>query len=93
MITKLEPVAQFLVGKKFLLGDDLCYMDFYLYELIQMADFVTQGEIYTAYKLFDTYQYTISQLPRLKRYLLSPNFISAPFNLKFAKINNWKKGI
>jgi glutathione S-transferase len=91
IISKLEPVAQMLVGRTFLLGDDLTYMDFYLFELLQLADYITQGEIYAAYKHLDSYQYAISQLPRLKRYLQSPNFISAPFNLKFARINNWRR--
>ena len=66
-------------------------MDFYLYELLQLIDYVTQGEVYQAYPHLEQYQYRISQLPRLKRYLLSPNFIKAPFQLKYAKINNWKK--
>ena len=36
-------------GKNFLLGPNVCYLDFYLFETIQMVDFLTEG------KVFDTY--------------------------------------
>lgn len=79
ILERLHATAVRCNGRKYLLGNDLSYMDFYLYELLQLIDYITQGEVYQAYPHLEQYQYRISQLPRLKRYLLSPNFIKAPF--------------
>ena len=45
-MTQFQPVAAFLKGKMFLLGNDLCFLDFYLFELLQLVNFTTNGEIY-----------------------------------------------
>lgn len=34
VMTKFGEIAAFLLGKQFLLGDELCYLDFYLFELL-----------------------------------------------------------
>lgn len=56
---------------KYLLGYNLCYLDFYLFELLQLIDFTTDGKVYEVYPFFHEYQHRISQLPRLKEYLAS----------------------
>lgn len=89
-LVKLEKTGEYV--KKcgtYLLGDTLSFVDFYLYELLQLADFITDGHVYKEYPQLDDYQFKISQLPRLKEYLLSEDCLLAPFHMKFAEVNNW----
>ena len=46
----MEPLGNYLTkNKKYLLGDDLCYLDFYVFELLSLINFTTYGEVYTHY--------------------------------------------
>ena len=40
---KLSPITSFLRGQdsKFILGENICYLDFFLYETIEVLDFLT----------------------------------------------------
>lgn len=67
----------------------MTYLDFYLYELLQLIDFTSDGKVFKEYPDLAEYQFRISQLPKLKEYLVSDDCLLAPFNMKFAKINNW----
>ena len=48
---KLNPITSILKEKdsQYILGEKMCYLDFYLYETIEVMDFLTQGQIYTNY--------------------------------------------
>ena len=88
-IMKFEEMAKYILNQRYLTGDDICYLDFYLYELLQLAAFTTNGKIFQEYPHLDHYQFRMSQLPRLKEYLNSRECQAVPFNMKFANINNW----
>ena len=49
----------------------------------------TEGKIFDEYPDLAEYRFRVSQLPKLKEYLTSDHCLLAPFNMKFAKINNW----
>jgi len=86
----MEALGKYLTKhKKFLLGDDLCYLDFYVFELLSLINYTTGGDVYQEYPHLSDYKHRISELPRLRDYLKSGKCMIAPFNMKFAKINNW----
>ena len=87
---KIETLAKYVSkSKRFLIGPLLTYLDFYLYELLELIDFTTEGKIFDEYPELAEYRFRVSQLPKLKEYLTSDHCLLAPFNMKFAKINNW----
>ena len=42
ILPKIEPVAAFLGEKTYLLGDNITYVDFFLYEMIISWDWLTE---------------------------------------------------
>ena len=86
-LMKLEAISDYLGSSKlYLLGPRVCYVDFYLFELLQLVDFISNGAIYLQYPNFETYQVRVSKLPRLKEFLLGARL--PPFNTNHAIINN-----
>ena len=54
-LTQMEELASALSKKMFILGNDLCFLDFYLFELLQLVDFTTEGQVYESYPHLDLY--------------------------------------
>lgn len=89
-LIKIESLANYIQPtKKYLTGNNLTYLDFYLYELLCLIDFTSDGKVFKEYPDLAEYQFRISQLKNLKEYLVSSKCLTAPFNMKFARINNW----
>merc|ERR1719263_956852 len=86
---KLPPIVKFLGDKKFLVGDNETYMDFYFYEALQMAYHVIQPELFTQFPTLKTYCDSVANLPGLKEYLADGNRREATyiFNNKVAQLN------
>tara|TARA_B110000285_G_C14841857_1_gene475746 strand:+ start:492 stop:743 length:252 start_codon:yes stop_codon:yes gene_type:complete len=82
----LPPIVKFLGDKKFLVGENETYMDFYFYEVLQMAYYVLQPELWTQFPTLKTYCDNVANLPGLKEYLADPNRREATytFNNKIA---------
>jgi len=60
-LSKMEPIGKHMTKhKKYLLGEDLCYLDFYLFELLSLINFTTFGELYTQYPYLSEYKHRIS---------------------------------
>lgn len=89
LLLNMKDIAASLQDKDFLLGPNICYLDFYMFELMQFIDFLTDGGVFERYPHLEDYQFRIASLPRLKEYLESGQALVAPFNMKFAKLNNW----
>ena len=70
---KLTPILKFLGDKKFLVGENETYMDFYFYEVCQFAVNVLQPELFTLFPTTKTYCENVANLPGLKEYLADPN--------------------
>ena len=84
---KLPPILKFLGDKKFLVGDSPCYMDFYLFETIQLIIFISDGTFLDSYPTLKVYNDSVKELPRLKEYLATCEDKDMLFNNKSAKIN------
>ena len=53
---KLEPIVKWLGSKQFLIGEKVCYLDFILFEICNVMDFVTEGRIWSDFPTL--YPYT-----------------------------------
>lgn len=49
-IKDVKDVAAHIEGKDFILGAHLCYLDFYLFEMIQLVEFLSDGHVFEVYK-------------------------------------------
>ena len=87
---KIPAMLKFIGENKFLAGDNVTFVDFYWYELVELMAFVSDGSIYKDYSVLKTMHDTMSNLPGLKEYLADPNCLDKhrTFNNKHAKINN-----
>ena len=93
---RMKPVVEFMQnrGGEALLGDsNLCYLDFYLFELVMYMEFITNEQLFEWYPILKQYKFYMAELPYLSSYLESedPCVTTYPFSMRFAKINNWKK--
>jgi len=92
---KILPLSEYMskIKNNFILGgDDLCYMDFFLFELCLFFDFITKSRIYQQNDWIEAYVGKFFSDSRLEYYLKN-NYYEVqmrPFNMKFAAINNWK---
>jgi len=90
-IPRFTLVAKQLESNKYLIGDKLCCADFALMELIEMMDYISNGEIYKTYPSLQYYRNRMFSLPKVKEYYEDERSDKArklQFNNKSAKINN-----
>ena len=84
-----EQIANFLGQKDFLLGDNITYVDFVLFEHCDFMNWITEGEIYARYPNLLAHYNKVKNLPKLKEFFLDDQkCIKSPFNSKHALINN-----
>ena len=89
LLDKAHEISNFLKNKKFLIGNDICYLDFVVFELLELIDLVTDGKVFQEFDNLSSYHHRIQNLPKLRDYIDSEDFLKAPFHMKNAKINNW----
>eukprot|EP00569_Conticribra_weissflogii_P012772 CAMPEP_0171388326 /NCGR_PEP_ID=MMETSP0879-20121228/40451_1 /TAXON_ID=67004 /ORGANISM="Thalassiosira weissflogii, Strain CCMP1336" /LENGTH=222 /DNA_ID=CAMNT_0011900673 /DNA_START=39 /DNA_END=707 /DNA_ORIENTATION=+ len=83
---RLESISKFLEGKKFMIGDRLCCADFQMAELVDLVDFISDGEVYKVYPNLKAYKEAVFALPGVKDF--TEKSLALKFNNKSAKINN-----
>ena len=83
---RLEPIVKWLGEKKFLMGDNLCYVDFVLFECVNACEWVTESRVFTDYPTLKPYSERMNAIPEIKDALAAMD--AKPFNNPFAKINN-----
>ena len=83
---RLEPIVKWLGDKQYLSGDNLCYLDFVLFESINVIEFVTNGRVFTDYPSLKPYTERMRAIPALKDVI--PAMEAIPFNNPMAKLNN-----
>ena len=83
---RLEPIVKWLGEKKFLMGNDLCYVDFVLFECICVIEFVTNGRVFTDYPTLKTYSDEIKSITSLQSALAAAEMKA--FNNPMAKLND-----
>ena len=85
---RMEQVSNFLGSKHFIAGDNVTWVDFYIFEQIEVFAWITEGEFLTRYPNLAEYHKRIAALPRFSEYYHSDRFVKRPFNNKMAKLNN-----
>ena len=60
---KIEPVVKWLREKKYLMGDEICYVDFQFLEICMLVDFVTNGRVWTDYPTLKPYVDRMKAVP------------------------------
>lgn len=85
---KLAPIVKYLGKKDFLTGDTLTFIDFYMLEMCDFVQFLTENEFFNENKAVQRYVKRMKNLKQIKRYIKSERYIEKPFNNKVAKINN-----
>lgn len=77
---------------KFVSGDEVCYMDFYFFENLQLMMFETSGKILKDFPQLAEYNTRMKNLPKLKEYLANPDVLDASLCFNgppYAKINGF----
>ena len=87
-LERFGAISRFLDTKHFLVGDYVTFPDFFLFEQIEMFDFICEKELTKRYPNLESYRDRVAALPHLKEYLASERCIKRYFNGKRAKINN-----
>jgi glutathione S-transferase len=85
---KMAPIVAAFGKCEYISGDALTYLDFYMLELCDFVQFLTEGEFYEENKAIARYVKRMKSLRQLKRYFASDRYLEKPFNNKVAKINN-----
>mmetsp|Transcript_34266 Transcript_34266/g.24769 ORF Transcript_34266/g.24769 Transcript_34266/m.24769 type:complete len:95 (+) Transcript_34266:421-705(+) len=83
----MPPVIKYLGDKQFLGGDEPCYVDFLLFELIENLVFVSDGKPFE-HENVKNYHARVSALPKLAEYIQSGAEQAKAFSGRPAKINN-----
>ena len=89
LLKKVVPIINFLGDKPFLAGDNVTYPDFIFFELCDLMQFISDGQLFERFPVLENYWERVKELPRLKEFYEDDSkCIKRPFNNKIAKINN-----
>ena len=89
LLEKVKPLSYFLNTKKFLCGSEVTYVDFIMFELCDLMEWLSQSLFFERYPEFEQYHKRISELPRLAEFYSDDDkCIKRPFNNKSARLNN-----
>ncbi|OXA49673.1 glutathione S-transferase Mu 1 isoform X2 [Folsomia candida] len=82
---KLEVLNKFLGNKKWVLGDQISYVDFMLYEILHQYSLYDPKYLSPCGALLKL-KANFEELPAIKKYMASPEYIAAPcFHPMYAK--------
>ena len=79
----VEPILKLLSKSSWLVGDELTYVDFIFYELID-SNFLLIPSLREKYPTLVAYADKFEQLPAIKAYMSSPRFLRYPLNSPYA---------
>jgi len=86
-----EPLITYLGDKPFLCGDNVAWVDFYWFEYLMMGNMILNNELSNNHPNVAAYIERMSALPGVNEYMASSEtFTKQPFNMRFAKHNNWE---
>ena len=87
---KFAPIEKFLEGKKFILGDKVCYTDLHLYELLSCIDAIDgEGNVEKNFPNLWTLKTSVGELPEITAFVASDRNQKLLYNNKIAKINSY----
>lgn len=87
-MAKIMPLVKFLGKNDYFFGSELRFLDFYLLEMFDFIQWLTENKFFTEQKSVARYVKRVKGLRQMKRYIKSDRFMEKPFNNKVAKINN-----
>ena len=86
---RVKPIVTYLGEKKFIVGNNVTYVDFTLFELCELMQWISEGQLFTNYPNLLQYCDRVKALPKLAEfYADDTRCMKAPFNNKVAKLNN-----
>ena len=89
LLEKVKPLVHFLGEKQFLVGSEVTYVDFTFFELCELIQFISEGQLFTQIPKLQEYSERVKALPRLAEYYADDTrCMKRPFNNKVAQINN-----
>eukprot|EP00350_Pseudokeronopsis_sp_OXSARD2_P005087 CAMPEP_0170542426 /NCGR_PEP_ID=MMETSP0211-20121228/1852_1 /TAXON_ID=311385 /ORGANISM="Pseudokeronopsis sp., Strain OXSARD2" /LENGTH=115 /DNA_ID=CAMNT_0010845479 /DNA_START=126 /DNA_END=473 /DNA_ORIENTATION=- len=80
----MEGLLKYLGDKKFIMGDNLTWLDFYNLEFYEFLDWVTEGEFLKQNPKAEAYAKRVAELPGVKEYRASDKYLAKPFLPPFA---------
>ena len=88
MLPRFATIAGQLNKHQFIAGDRLCCADFSFVELVEMMDFISEGDgiLFTQFPSIKRYRDRMFALPKLKEYYEEGMCRKLPFNNKVAQI-------
>ena len=81
---KMQQFSEFLASKPWFAGQSLTFIDFVMYELIDIHKQLVPNCIEN-YPNLERFQERFERLPKIAVYMKSPQFMKAPLNNKMAK--------
>ena len=86
--TKLEPISKFLGEKLFLIGDQVTYVDIFLYEYINtIKAFEKDEKFMSLYPNLNDLHSRVESITEIKEFISSERFVRLQFFNKYAKNN------
>jgi glutathione S-transferase len=87
---KATQLDTFLGSRQFFVGDNVTYVDFCMFELLDYMNFLTKtGRVFQKHPRLQAFWTRVERLPRFCDFWANPDKCrKAPFNNKHAKINN-----
>jgi len=82
---KLGFLTDFIKDNKWMTGNDLTYVDFFVYEVLYQLT-VFNSKALDKFPKLQAYLKRFEELPAIKAYMASPNFLKAPLYTAMAKI-------
>jgi len=83
---KLRKLTAYLQQRQFVAGQYICYVDFIVYELLELLDFITKGKLFAENKTLAKYYNSINEQPfmaAVKESLSNRAFFSPEAKLNF----------
>ena len=87
---RFSRVVDFLGDKKFIVGDYLTFVDFYIFEQIELLNLGSDGDLLRRFPKLAKYHDNMKSLPRVSEFYNSEKLMKIPMVNKVAKINNLK---
>ncbi|KAK7079268.1 Glutathione S-transferase Mu 3 [Halocaridina rubra] len=79
--------SKFLGDKSWFAGDNITFVDFLMYELLDQH-LLLDGAVLKDAKNLEEFQKRFEELENIKKYMESPRFLKSPLNNKIAKFGN-----
>ena len=87
-LERVEGISKFLGTKPFFVGDYVTLVDFFIFEQVELFEWISEGEFLTKFPNLADYHKRVAALPKFAEYYNSERFMKRPFNNKIAKLNN-----